>query len=58
MVEVRKKFRFNITAKILTLVLSIAILLASFGTYSVYVINLIGLKIQRLEQIESFLEMQ
>ena len=56
MVEVRKKFRFNITAKILTLVLSIAILLASFGTYSVYVINLIGLKIQRLEQIESFLE--
>ncbi len=56
MVEVRKKFRFNITAKILTLVLSIALLLASFGTYSVYVINLIGLKIQRLEQTERFLE--
>ena len=51
-----KRFRFNITAKILILVLSIAILLASFGAYSVYVINSIGLKIQRLDRIESVLE--
>ena len=38
------------------LVLSLAILLASFGGYSVYVINSIGLKIERLTQIESVLE--
>lgn len=50
------RFRFNITAKILILVLSLAILLASFGGYSVYVINSIGLKINRLTKIESILE--
>ena len=45
------KLRINISAKILLLVLSLAILLASFGGYSVYVINSIGLKIERLNQI-------
>jgi len=50
------KLKINISAKILMLVLSLAILLASFGGYSVYVINSIGLKIERLTQIESVLE--
>ena len=50
------KLKINISAKILMLVLSLAILLASFGGYSVYVINSIGLKIERLNQIESVLE--
>ena len=50
------KLRVNISAKILLLVLSLAILLASFGGYSVYVINSIGLKIERLNKIESVLE--
>ena len=50
------KLKLNISAKILMLVLSLAILLASFGGYSVYVINSIGLKIERLTQIESVLE--
>ena len=50
------KFKINISAKILLLVLSLAILLASFGGYSVYVINSIGLKIERLNKIESVLE--
>ena len=50
------RFRLNITVKILFLVLSLAILLASFGGYSVYVINSIGLKIDRLTNIESVLE--
>ncbi|MDA7592473.1 methyl-accepting chemotaxis protein [Rhodobacteraceae bacterium] len=56
MTSTSNKFRINISAKILLLVLSLAILLASFGGYSVYVINSIGLKIERLNQIESVLE--
>ena len=44
------KLKINISAKILLLVLSLAILLASFGGYSVYVINSIGLKIERLNK--------
>ena len=52
----RSRFRLNISAKILILVLSLALLLASFGAYSVYVINSIGLKINRLTNIESILE--
>ncbi len=51
-----KKFKLNISAKILILVLSLAILLASFGSYSVYVINSVGLKTDRLNKIESALE--
>ncbi len=51
-----RRFRLNITTKILILVLSLALLLASFGGYSVYVINSIGLKINRLTNIESILE--
>ena len=50
------RFRLNISAKILILVLSLAVLLASFGGYSVYVINSIGVKINRLTNIESILE--
>ena len=50
------RFRLNISAKILILVLSLAVLLASFGAYSVYVINSIGLKINRLTNIESIVE--
>ena len=50
------KLKINISAKILLLVLSLAILLASFGGYSVYVINSIGLKIERLNKTESVLE--
>ena len=56
MTNTSNKLRINISAKILLLVLSLAILLASFGGYSVYVINSIGLKIERLNQIESVLE--
>ena len=56
MTSTSNKFRINISAKILLLVLSLAILLASFGGYSVYFINSIGLKIERLNQIESVLE--
>ncbi len=56
MIAKTNRFRFNITAKILILVLSIAILLASFGAYSVYVINSMGMKTQRLDRIESALE--
>tara|TARA_B100001093_G_scaffold24738_1_gene21876 strand:+ start:1909 stop:3843 length:1935 start_codon:yes stop_codon:yes gene_type:complete len=52
----RSRFGLNITAKIFILALSLALLLASFGGYSVYVINSIGLKIDRLTQIESILE--
>ena len=48
--------KLNVTAKILFLVLSLAIMLASLGTYSVYVINIIGLKIDRISSIESILE--
>ena len=58
MTSTGNKFRINISAKILLLVLSLAILLASFGGYSVYVINSIGLKIERLNQIESVLEIR
>jgi len=39
MTNTSNKLRINISAKILLLVLSLAILLASFGGYSVYVIN-------------------
>lgn len=56
MEAVKKRLRVNITAKILMLVLSMAVLLASFGAYSVYVINSIGLRMQRLDQIETVLE--
>ena len=56
MEAVKKRLRVNITAKILMLVLSMAVLLASFGAYSVYVINSIGLRMQRLDQIETILE--
>ena len=56
MKDIKKAFRFNITAKILTLVLSLAFLLACFGGYSVYTINSIGLKIDRLNEIEAILE--
>ena len=52
------KMKINISAKILMLVLSLAILLASFGGYSVYVINTMGLKTDRLNKIESALETQ
>ena len=52
----RSRFGLNITAKILILALSLALLLASFGGYSVYVINSIGLKIDRITKIESILE--
>ena len=52
----KSRFRLNISAKILILVLSLALLLASFGAYSVYVINSIGLKINRLTNIETILE--
>ena len=52
----KKFFRISITAKILMLVLSLALLLASFGGYSVYVINAIGIKIDRLTKIEAILE--
>ena len=54
----KKKLKLNISAKILLLVLSLAILLASFGGYSVYVINSMGLKTERLNKIESALETQ
>ena len=52
----KSRFRLNISAKILILVLSLALLLASFGAYSVYVINSIGIKINRLTKIETILE--
>ena len=58
MATTNNKFRVNISAKILLLVLSLAILLASFGGYSVYVINSMGLKTDRLNKIESALETQ
>jgi uncharacterized membrane protein YqhA len=54
----KNKLKLNISAKILLLVLSLAILLASFGGYSVYVINSMGLKTDRLNKIESALETQ
>ena len=54
----RRNFQFNITLKILLLVLSLAILLASFGGYAMYVINSMGLKTERLNKIESALETQ
>ena len=53
-----KGLTFNITSKILLLVLSLAVLLASFGGYSVYVINTMGLQTDRLNKIESALETQ
>jgi methyl-accepting chemotaxis protein len=51
-----KYFKFNISAKILTLVLSLALLLGAFGGYSLFVINSIGIKIDRLTKIEAILE--
>ena len=54
----KRNFQFNITLKILLLVLSLAVLLASFGGYAMYVINSMGLKTERLNKIESALETQ
>ena len=54
--KLASRVKLNVTAKILFLVLSLAIMLASLGTYSVYVINIIGLKIDRISSIESILE--
>ena len=52
----KQNFQFTITLKILLLILSLALLLASFGGYAMYVINSMGLKTERLNQIESALE--
>ena len=52
------KLKFNITLKILLLVIGLAILLASFGVYSFYVINSMALKTDRLNKIESAMETQ
>tara|TARA_B100000927_G_scaffold235465_1_gene195983 strand:- start:861 stop:2735 length:1875 start_codon:yes stop_codon:yes gene_type:complete len=54
----QQNFQFTITLKILLLVLGLALLLASFGGYAMYVINSMGLKTERLNQIESALETQ
>jgi methyl-accepting chemotaxis protein len=54
----QRNFQFTITLKILLLVLGLALLLASFGGYAMYVINSMGLKTERLNQIESALETQ
>jgi methyl-accepting chemotaxis protein len=54
----QQSFQFTITLKILLLVLGLALLLASFGGYAMYVINSMGLKTERLNQIESALETQ
>ncbi len=54
----KQKFQFTITLKILLLVLGLALLLASFGGYAMYVINSMGIKTERLNQIESALETQ
>ena len=54
----QRSFQFTITLKILLLVLSLAVLLASFGGYAMYVINSMGLKTERLNQVESALETQ
>ena len=52
----KNKLKLKISAKILLLVLGLALLLASFGGYSVFVINSMGLKTDRLNKIESALE--
>ena len=54
----KQNFQFTITLKILLLVLGLALLLASFGGYAMYVINSMGSKTERLNQIESALETQ
>ncbi len=54
----KQSFQFTITLKILLLVLGLALLLASFGGYAMYVINSMGIKTERLNQIESALETQ
>ena len=54
----QQNFQFTITLKILLLVLGLALLLASFGGYAMYVINSMGLKTERLNQVESALETQ
>ena len=54
----QRNFQFTITLKILLLVLGLALLLASFGGYAMYVINSMGQKTERLNQIESALETQ
>ena len=54
----KQNFQFTITLKILLLVLGLALLLASFGGYAMYVINSMGVKTERLNQIESALETQ
>ena len=54
----KQNFQFTITLKILLLVLGLALLLASFGGYAMYVINSMGIKTERLNQIESALETQ
>lgn len=51
-----KYFQFNISAKILSLVLSLALLLGAFGAYSLLVINSMGIKIDRLTKVEAILE--
>ena len=56
MVSKKQNFKFTITLKILLLVVGLALLLASFGGYAMYVINSMGLKTDRLNQIESVLE--
>ena len=56
MVSTKQNFKFTITLKILLLVVGLALLLASFGGYAMYVINSMGLKTDRLNQIESVLE--
>jgi len=52
----QQNFQFTITLKILLLVLGLALLLASFGGYAMYVINSMGIKTERLNQTESVLE--
>ena len=54
----KQNFQFTITLKILLLVLGLALLLGSFGGYAMYVINSMGIKTERLNQIESALETQ
>ena len=56
MASTKQNFKFTITLKILLLVVGLALLLASFGGYAMYVINSMGLKTDRLNQIESVLE--
>ncbi len=48
----KQNFQFTITLRILLLGLGLALLLAYFGGYAMYVINSMGIKTVRLNQIE------